>query len=48
MKDPFQILGLPQDATDDAIRVRYLTLVKEFSPERHPEKFAEIRKAYPE
>ena len=46
MKDPFQVLGLPLDADDDAIRVRYLTLVREFPPERHPEKFAEIRKAY--
>ena len=46
MKDPFQILGLPHDADDDAIRVRYLTLVREFPPERHPERFAEIRKAY--
>ena len=46
MKDPLDMLGLPSDADDDAIRVRYLTLVKEFPPERNPEKFAEIRKAY--
>ena len=31
---------------DATIRRRYLELVKQFSPEHHPEKFASIRQAY--
>src|SRR5271168_5479206 len=46
MTDPFEILGLSVDSGDDAIRRRYLDLVKQFSPEHHPEKFAAIRQAY--
>ena len=38
MTDPYEILGLPlNDSDDDAIRRRYLDLVKQFSPEHHPE-----------
>jgi curved DNA-binding protein CbpA len=46
MTDPYAVLGLPADCDDDTIRRRYLELVKQFSPERHPEKFAAIRRAY--
>ena len=46
MTDPYQVLGLPPESDDDAIRRRYLQLVKEFSPEQHPEKFSAIRQAY--
>jgi curved DNA-binding protein CbpA len=46
MTDPYVVLGLPADSDDEAIRRRYLELVKQFSPERHPEKFAAIRRAY--
>jgi curved DNA-binding protein CbpA len=46
MSDPYAILGIPPDSDDEAIRRRYLQLVREFSPERHPDKFAEIRRAY--
>jgi curved DNA-binding protein CbpA len=46
MADPYAILGLPPDSDDDTIRRRYLQLVREFSPERHPQKFVEIRQAY--
>jgi curved DNA-binding protein CbpA len=46
MTDPYQVLGLPPDATDETIRRRYLELVRQFSPEQHPEKFAEVRAAY--
>ena len=46
MTDPYAILGLTADADDETIRRRYLELVKQFSPERHPEKFAAIRQAY--
>jgi curved DNA-binding protein CbpA len=46
MTDPYTVLGLPSDSDDEAIRRRYLELVKQFSPEHHPEKFAAIRQAY--
>jgi curved DNA-binding protein CbpA len=46
MIDPYAVLGLPPDSDDDAIRRRYLELVRQFSPEQHPERFAAIRSAY--
>ncbi|HXG08162.1 MAG TPA: J domain-containing protein [Gemmataceae bacterium] len=46
MTDPYAVLGLPPDSDDEAIRRRYLELVRQFSPEHHPEKFAAIRRAY--
>lgn len=46
MNDPFAVLGIADTSDDDAIRLRYLQLVKEFSPEKNPEKFAQIRQAY--
>ena len=46
MNDPYAVLGLPADSDDEVIRRRYLELVKQFSPEREPEKFAQIRQAY--
>jgi curved DNA-binding protein CbpA len=46
MTDDYAVLGLPDDSDDDTIRRRYLELVRQFSPERHPERFAAVRKAY--
>src|ERR1700738_3114959 len=46
MADPYAVLGLPPDSDDEAIRRRYLELVRQYSPEHHPEKFAAIRAAY--
>jgi curved DNA-binding protein CbpA len=46
MADPYKVLGIAADSDDTAIRRRYLELVKQFSPEHHPEKFAAIRTAY--
>jgi curved DNA-binding protein CbpA len=46
MTDPYAVLGLPTDSDDETIRRRYLELVRQFSPEHHPEKFAAIRAAY--
>jgi curved DNA-binding protein CbpA len=46
MADPYSVLGLPPESDDDTIRRRYLQLVRQFSPEQHPEKFAAIRQAY--
>ena len=46
MTDPHAVLGLPPDADDETIRRRYLELVRQFSPEHHPERFAAVRAAY--
>src|SRR5438270_13157616 len=46
MADPYQVLGLSPESDDEGIRRRYLELVRQFSPERHPEKFAAVRTAY--
>jgi curved DNA-binding protein CbpA len=46
MTDPYAVLGLPDDSDDEAIRRRYLELVRQHSPEHHPEKFAAVRAAY--
>jgi len=46
--DPYSILGLPagEDIADNAVRQRYLQLIREFPPEQQPAKFAAIRAAY--
>jgi len=46
MSDPYQVLGLAADSDDGAIRRRYLELVRQFPPEKHPERFAAVRQAY--
>ena len=44
--DPYSVLDLPEDATDDAIRARYLELVRRHPPDHEPEKFRAVREAY--
>jgi curved DNA-binding protein CbpA len=46
MIDPYQVLGLPPDADDAAVRGRYLDLVRRFPPEQAPDRFAAVRAAY--
>ena len=46
MTDPYQVLGLPPDADDAAVRARYLELVRRWPPEHEPEKFAAVRAAF--
>ena len=46
MSEPHAVLGLPPDCDDETIRRRYLELVRQFSPEHHPERFAAVRAAY--
>ncbi len=46
MDDPYAVLGLAPGSDDETIRRRYLNLVRQFSPERDPERFAAIRAAY--
>ncbi len=44
--DPFQVLGIAPDATDEQIRAAYLLRVREYPPDRAPEQFEAIRDAY--
>jgi DnaJ domain len=46
MRDPFTVLGVADDAGDAEIRRRYLTLLRQFPPDRAPERFQEFRAAY--
>jgi DnaJ-class molecular chaperone len=46
MLDAYETLGLPNDADEAQVRTRYLELVREFPPDRAPERFAEIRAAF--
>ena len=46
MSDPYQVLDLPAQSSDEEIRRRYLELVRQFPPEKHPERFAAVRQAY--
>lgn len=44
--EPHDVLGLTPDASEADIRRRYLELVREFPPDRAPERFAAIHAAY--
>jgi curved DNA-binding protein CbpA len=46
MNDPHETLGLGPDADEAEVRRRYLELVREFPPDRAPERFTEIHAAY--
>jgi DnaJ-class molecular chaperone len=46
MRDPFTVLGVSEDADDAEIRRRYLALVRDFPPDRAPDRFREYRAAY--
>jgi DnaJ-class molecular chaperone len=45
-RDPFAVLGINESADDAAIKQRYLTMVRAFPPDREPDRFQEIRRAY--
>ena len=44
--NPYLILGVPPEATDDQIRKAYLAAIKEATPETHPERFQVVSQAY--
>ena len=48
MSDPYEVLGLANDADETEIRRRYLELVRQSPPDREPERFAAVRAAYDE
>lgn len=46
MSEPHETLGLNPDASEAEIRRRYLELVREFPPDRAPERFRAVHDAY--
>lgn len=46
MKNYYEILGVSKQASESEIKKAYFTMVRRYTPERDPEKFQEIRKAY--
>ena len=46
MVDPYATLEISPQAGEREIRDRYLELVRQFPPDRAPERFASIRAAY--
>jgi hypothetical protein len=44
--DPFVVLGVDENAGDDAIKQRYLALVRRHPPDREPDRFQVVRRAY--
>lgn len=46
MTDAYEVLGLAHGCGDGEVRRRYLELVRQYPPDRAPERFAEVRRAY--
>jgi curved DNA-binding protein CbpA len=46
MKTPYEILKVAEDADDARIKKAYLAMVRRFPPERFPEDFQRIYRAY--
>ena len=44
--DPFAELGVDENAGDEAIKQRYLALVRAHPPDREPDRFQAYRRAY--
>ncbi|MFZ2633231.1 MAG: J domain-containing protein [Desulfosalsimonadaceae bacterium] len=46
MLSDYFILGLDIDASDETIRDQYLKLVKQYPPEKNPQRFQDITESY--
>lgn len=46
MLSPYAILDVAETANDEEVKKAYLTKVREHPPERDPQKFQRIRRAY--
>lgn len=44
--DAYAVLGLPRAATAEEIKRAYFQRVRQFPPEKEPERFQQIRRAY--
>lgn len=45
-QNPYEVLGVPADASDEALRQAYLKKLRQHPPDRAPEEFERIRDAY--
>jgi len=43
--DPFEVLGVPEDADDAAVQAAWLEAVRQFPPDRDPVRFQAAREA---
>ena len=46
MKTPYTILAVPETANDKAVKKAYLEAVRQNPPDRQPDQFRRIRRAY--
>jgi curved DNA-binding protein CbpA len=46
LRDPYGVLGVDRQASEAEIKGAYFQLVRQFPPEREPEKFRQVRTAY--
>jgi curved DNA-binding protein CbpA len=46
MTDPYNALGVPDTADDEAVRAAYLAAIRACPPERDRERFEQVRAAY--
>lgn len=44
--DPWEVLGVPADASEETLRQAYLKKLRQYPPDRAPEEFERIRDAY--
>lgn len=44
--DPYRVLGVSETSRDAEIRAAYLALVRDSPPEKDPERFETVRRAY--
>lgn len=45
-QDPYEVLQIERQAKTEEIKRAYFQMVRQFPPEREPQKFQEIRRAY--
>ena len=46
MMNPFDVLGVDEAASDADVKKAYFQMVRQFTPEKHAERFKQIREAY--
>jgi molecular chaperone DnaJ len=46
MLNPFDVLNVDEDASDTDVKKAYFQMVRQFTPEKHAERFKQIREAY--
>jgi len=44
--NPFLVLDVPLDVSDDGVRAAYQALLRRYPPEHRPERFQQIQEAY--